>query len=47
VGLGLAIVSAIAQTHGGECAVASLSKGCTFVLRLPGFTGPKASVATG
>jgi signal transduction histidine kinase len=47
VGLGLAIVSAIAQAHGGECTVASLSKGCTFVLRLPGFTGPKASVATG
>ncbi|HEY7073847.1 MAG TPA: HAMP domain-containing sensor histidine kinase [Solirubrobacteraceae bacterium] len=46
VGLGLAIVSAIAHAHGGECTVASAGKGCTFVLRLPGFVGAKASAAT-
>jgi signal transduction histidine kinase len=45
VGLGLAIVSAIAHAHGGECTAASPAKGCTFVLRLPGFVPAKASAA--
>jgi signal transduction histidine kinase len=37
VGLGLAIVDAIAKAHGGRCAVASSPKGSTFTLTLPGF----------
>ena len=37
VGLGLAIVDAIARAHGGSCTVASAGAGATFVLRLPGF----------
>jgi signal transduction histidine kinase len=38
VGLGLAIVDAIAKAHGGRCAVKSSSEGSTFTLVLPGFT---------
>ena len=45
-GLGLAIVSAIAQAHGGGCTVASAGEGCTFALRLPGFTAAKAPLLT-
>jgi signal transduction histidine kinase len=38
VGLGLAIVDAIARAHGGACTVESgEGPGATFVLRLPGF----------
>jgi len=37
VGLGLAIVDAIARAHGGSCIVTSAGAGATFVLRLPGF----------
>jgi signal transduction histidine kinase len=37
VGLGLAIVDAIAKAHGGRCAVRSSSEGSTFTLVLPGF----------
>jgi signal transduction histidine kinase len=37
VGLGLAIVDAIAKAHGGRCAVKSSSEGSTFTLVLPGF----------
>ena len=36
-GLGLAIVEAIAQAHGGCCAVSSSPKGSKFTLVLPGF----------
>jgi signal transduction histidine kinase len=37
VGLGLAIVDAIAKAHDGRCTVEPSPKGATFVLRLPGF----------
>ncbi|HZR91640.1 MAG TPA: HAMP domain-containing sensor histidine kinase [Gaiellaceae bacterium] len=37
VGLGLAIVSAIAEAHGGGCEVVPLSAGTLFSLRLPRF----------
>ncbi len=37
VGLGLAIVDAIAKAHGGRCSVASSPRGSTFTLTLPGF----------
>jgi signal transduction histidine kinase len=39
VGLGLAIVDAIARGHGGSCTVESTDSGATFVLSLPGFAG--------
>jgi signal transduction histidine kinase len=39
VGLGLAIVDAIARAHGGSCTVESTGAGATFVLSLPGFSG--------
>jgi signal transduction histidine kinase len=38
VGLGLAIVDAIAKRHGGRCTVTSTPHGSTFALLLPGFT---------
>jgi signal transduction histidine kinase len=38
VGLGLAIVDAIAKAHGGSCAVRTAANGSTFSLRLPGFS---------
>jgi signal transduction histidine kinase len=38
VGLGLAIVDAIARAHGGSCTVESTGAGATFVLSLPGFS---------
>ena len=38
VGLGLAIVDAIAKAHRGSCAVRSAKNGTTFSLRLPGFS---------
>ena len=37
VGLGLAIVDAIAKAHGGRCTVEASERGSTFVLRLPGY----------
>jgi signal transduction histidine kinase len=37
VGLGLAIVDAIARAHGGSCTVRSSPEGSTFTLTLPGF----------
>ncbi len=38
VGLGLAIVDAIAKGHGGRCTAANTDNGSVFALRLPGFT---------
>ena len=38
VGLGLAIVDAIAKAHGGCATVASTPRGSSFALHLPGFT---------
>ena len=38
VGLGLAIVEAIARAHGGRCEVRSSDRGSVFTLTLPGFT---------
>jgi signal transduction histidine kinase len=37
LGLGLAIVDAIAKSHGGSCRVESSSSGSVFALRLPGW----------
>lgn len=37
LGLGLAIVDAIARAHGGSCALQPSVKGSTFAMRLPGF----------
>jgi two-component system, OmpR family, sensor kinase len=37
VGLGLAIVAAVAGAHGGTCAVVPSDHGTTFALRIPGF----------
>jgi signal transduction histidine kinase len=37
VGLGLAIVDAIAKAHGGRCTVQNARSGATFALRLPRF----------
>ncbi len=48
VGLGLAIVDAIAKAHGGSCAVRTAANGSAFSLRLPGFaaahTGSRAEL---
>jgi signal transduction histidine kinase len=46
VGLGLAIVDAIAKGHGGRCTVTTPGTGSAFALRLPGFSpvaGPPAA----
>jgi signal transduction histidine kinase len=45
VGLGLAIVDAIAKAHGGRCEVRPRPAGSTFVLRLPGFHSRAAAPA--
>ena len=37
VGLGLAIVDAIAKAHGGTCTVTNVATGSVFSLRLPGY----------
>jgi signal transduction histidine kinase len=42
VGLGLAIVDAIAKGHGGHCRVASRGEGSVFALELPGFAAQGA-----
>jgi signal transduction histidine kinase len=42
VGLGLAIVDAIAKGHGGTCTVHSTPHGSVFALRLPNFTPAQA-----
>lgn len=46
VGLGLAIVDAIAKRHGGHCTVSSIGNGSTFALSLPGFTPAAQGVGT-
>jgi signal transduction histidine kinase len=43
VGLGLAIVDAIARAHGGHCNVTSSPSGSTFTLLLPGFRPAQAA----
>jgi signal transduction histidine kinase len=45
VGLGLAIVDAIAKAHGGRCTVSTSEAGSTFALRLPGFRAASVSTA--
>jgi signal transduction histidine kinase len=45
VGLGLAIVDAIAKAHGGRCTVRTTRTGTTFTLRMPGFEPDSVSVA--
>ena len=45
VGLGLAIVDAIAKAHGGSCAVRTARNGTTFSLRLPGFSAVREPAA--
>ncbi len=42
VGLGLAIVDAIAKGHGGRCTVQSTGRGSIFALQLPAFSGTGA-----
>jgi signal transduction histidine kinase len=42
VGLGLAIVDAIAKAHGGRVSVRTFASGSTFSLALPGFTPAKS-----
>jgi signal transduction histidine kinase len=41
-GLGLAIVSAIAEAHGGRCTVETSPAGTTYSLELPGFQATRA-----
>ena len=46
VGLGLAIVDAVAKAHGGSCSVKNTGHGSVFALRLPGFVaGAQAAYA--
>lgn len=47
VGLGLAIVDAIAKAHGGRCSVESSAAGSTFTLLLPGFRRTPDAVVFG
>jgi signal transduction histidine kinase len=44
VGLGLAIVDAVAKAHGGSCAVRSAKSGSIFSLKLPGFAAAPLSM---
>jgi signal transduction histidine kinase len=45
VGLGLAIVDAIAKAHGGRCTVRSTRTGTTFTLRMPRFEPDSVTAA--
>lgn len=45
VGLGLAIVDAIAKGHGGRCTVVSTPRGSTFALHMPAFAPAAAQLA--
>ena len=45
VGLGLAIVDAIAKAHGGTCKVTSTESGSMFALWLPNFTPESSELA--
>jgi signal transduction histidine kinase len=47
VGLGLAIVDAIAKAHDGRCTVSTSPAGTTFCLKLPGFTRARAGARAG
>ena len=47
VGLGLAIVDAIAKAHGGRCTVRAAREGTTFALRMPRFHAEPATAFTG
>ncbi len=47
VGLGLAIVDAIAKAHGGRCTVATSKRGSTFELRLPRYEPASMLLPTG
>jgi signal transduction histidine kinase len=44
VGLGLAIVDAIAKGHGGRCSVVNTGHGSIFALQLPAFTPQERDV---
>jgi signal transduction histidine kinase len=46
LGIGLAIVDAIARAHGGTCTLERSSRGSTFALRLPGFRPTEQLVAS-
>ena len=45
VGLGLAIVDAVARAHGGSCAVLPSERGACFALQLPGFEADRRTYA--
>jgi signal transduction histidine kinase len=45
VGLGLAIVDAVAKAHGGSCAVRSAKTGSIFSLKLPGFAAAPTPIS--
>jgi signal transduction histidine kinase len=45
VGLGLAIVDAVARAHGGSCAVVARERGACFALQIPGFEGDRHTFA--
>jgi signal transduction histidine kinase len=45
VGLGLAIVDAIAKAHGGRCTVRTSEAGSTFALQLPGFRSARPALS--
>jgi len=45
VGLGLAIVDAVARAHGGSCTVVPRDRGACFALQLPGFEADRRTYA--
>jgi signal transduction histidine kinase len=46
LGLGLAIVAAIASAHGGTCSLEPSARGSTFAIRLPGYLPAEPSAAS-